>query len=519
MSADADDTRDDTGATGAAAGGAAGGGDDGAALTGETALAEFEALAPSQTPRPHARLQRKLGRVSRYPLVLLTLVFTVNVSHQLVLPGVFPLIKEEFRLSDTALGVLGSGYLIFASVFLVPFAILADRYSRTKIIAWASAGWGLLMIGLGAAGSYAQLLTVRLALGATDPAEQPTSYSLLTDYYPVEERGRVFGIWNIGQLLGVVLVPFAGGIADAFGWRAALYAFAIPGFVLAILVWRLQEPERGIQDRLHRQRQRQQADTTAADGADTPETSEDTTSTEDTEGTEDTGEGPVLPRMMSRAALTDALAGYLALVKIPTVLTALLGIGMVTFFTRGLGTWLAVFFVRFHDMSIAQATGTVAILALGALVGSIGGGYLSDHLESRGIRTARIRLAAISAILAALFLFPAFATDNTTLMLALFFPGAIFVFPPQPLLQAVMANVVHPHLRGRGASLDTLTQTILGASAIFIYGVLSDAVGLRTTLLSVIPTIAVAGILVWTLGGRFQTRDEDHMRDQLTTTT
>ena len=449
-----------------------------------------------------------MGRSSRYPLTLLTLAFAINVAHTSLLPAVFPLLKVEFRLSDTSLGVLGSSFLIFASLGLVPFAVAADRYSRTKIIAWALVLWGALMLFVSTAGSFARLFFGRMLLGITDPAEQPTSYSLLADYYQVEERGRVFAIWNIGQLSGLLLVPLGGALADAYGWRAALNFFAIPAFVLSIFIWRLQEPERGATDRLFEARRHGRGDEVArardlgadGDGA--------------AGGGKPEGEGASVE--VSRESIRAAVAGYLQLLRIRTLLVSLTTIGMQSFFTRGLGVWLAIFFVRYYDMSLSQATGAVALLAFGALIGSLGGGYIGDYLTNvRGIRAGRMLLAGFSGVTASVLLFIAFSQNNTAVMLVLFFIGAVFVFPPQPLLQAVIANVVHPSLRGRGASLDTLTQTAMGATSILIYGVLSDAVGLRTTMLAIVPITALGGIIILTLGPRFLAPDEDRVRSRL----
>lgn len=474
---------------------------------------QIAVLAPDLTPRASERLRQRMGRTPRYPLTILTLVFAVNVTQNALLPAVFPLIKVEFRLSDTALGFLGSSFLVFASIGLVPFAVMADRYRRTTIIAWALAFWGTTILVMGTAMSYTRLLVARTLLGLTDPAEQPTSYSLLGDYYKVEERGRIYAIWNIGQLAGIMFVPIAGVMADAWGWRAAFYLFSIPGFVLSLVVWRLPEPERGLQDRIAEHRRRGEtglpAPVPAGNGQDAQQL--DTTPLDPDPVTD-----PQSPGIrFDWASIKEALAGYGEVLRIPTVPVALASIGLTSFLTRGLGIWLTVFFVRYHDMSLGQATGTVALLALGALMGTLGAGYAADAMELRGLRTGRVRMAAASSILSAVFLFAAFSTDHTPSMLGLFFVGSVFVFPPGPLLQAVVADVVDPELRGRGASLDTLMQTVMGASSVLIFGILSDAITLRSTLLLMVPIVAVGGLVVWFLGSRFMPRDVDRMRDRL----
>ena len=96
---------------------------------------EGSALSPERTPRPRFQLTRRLVGVSRWPLILLTIIYAIQVSDQYLLPSVFPYIKQEFGLSDTSLGVLSGSYFLVVVLGTVPFGILADRKRRTRIIA------------------------------------------------------------------------------------------------------------------------------------------------------------------------------------------------------------------------------------------------------------------------------------------------------------------------------------------------------------------------------------------------
>lgn len=419
----------------------------------------------------------RVAKASRIPLVLLGAVYAVNISHQFLLSAVFPLIKTEFRVSDTALGLLGGSFLLLSAVGVGPFGVLADRLRRTRMIGWGTAVWGFAMIGSGMAGSYGQLFAARSLLGITDAIDNPTSYSLLTDYYPAEERGRVFGLYNTGQLIGIFAIPIGGLIADQWGWREAFHFFALPGFVLALLVWMLPEPERGQRDR----------------------------EAHDIEGGD----------RESRYSRMTAWQGFRELVRVPTFLVALLSIGIASFFTRGLGVWAATFLIRYHDMAVATAASALALLAVGGVVGSVAGGVLADRLVRRGTRNGRLYVAGGSNLLTLLILFPAFATDSTPLMLALFGVGAAFLVAPQPVLNATYANVVHPHLRGRSNSSDQLAQTLFGALSPLILGALADAFTLRTAILTMLPLVAVAGVVLLLLGPRFLPRDEERIYEDL----
>ena len=89
-----------------------------------------------------------------------------------------------------------------------------------------------------------------MSLGAWDPCDNPTSQSLLADYYPTVQRSKVMSVYQAGQLLGVFLIPIAAAMATNWGWRSAFYFLAIPAFIVAILARRLPEPVRGQQDRI-----------------------------------------------------------------------------------------------------------------------------------------------------------------------------------------------------------------------------------------------------------------------------
>src|SRR5947208_2946211 len=74
----------------------------------------------------------------------------------------------------------------------------------------------------------------------------PAGTSLMSDFFPKEQRGRVMAIWNGGSTIGIA-VGFAGGayIAEKFGWRTAFYFAAIPGLLFAVLAFTFREPLRG----------------------------------------------------------------------------------------------------------------------------------------------------------------------------------------------------------------------------------------------------------------------------------
>ncbi len=429
-------------------------------------------LSPTLTPRPDFQITRRLVGVDKWPLALLTVIYAINVSDQFLLPAMFPLLKREFGLSDTALGILSGSYLASVTVFTVPFGVLADRFDRTRIIAWGTMAWGVTMIFTGLSGGFAMLLIGRMALGMWDPCDNPTSQSLLADYYPVTQRSKVMGIYQIGQLAGFVLLPIAGIMSQAWGWRATFYFFALPAFVVAALAWRLEEPARGIQDRRYQRLEERES---------IPESEYDT-------------KGDL-------AAYGDLLRcrSYMALLTSSTVGSLFFG---------GIGVWTPTFLIRYHDLSIAAATSSIAVVAIGGLVGAVTSGQVADYLIHAKHPSARIAVAGAARVLAVPFFFLAYLVDYTALALLSLAVGAFFLVGGIPPTNAARADVLHPNLRGRGTSLDAVSQSLASAASPIIFGILSDATDLRTAFVILIPLSGVAGVLLLTFGLATYGRDQ-----------
>ncbi|HAN26929.1 MAG TPA: MFS transporter, partial [Haliea salexigens] len=179
---------------------------------------------------------------------MLTMVYAFNFIDRQILVILQEPIKADMGLSDTQLGLL-SGFS-FALIYVtagIPIAYWADRGNRRNIVSLSLAVWSGMTALSGFVQNYAQLLAARIGVGLGEAGGSPPSHSMISDYFPPEQRGRALSFYSMGIYVGILLgFMFGGMIAEAFGWRAAFLIVGIPGVLFAIVLrLTVQEPLRG----------------------------------------------------------------------------------------------------------------------------------------------------------------------------------------------------------------------------------------------------------------------------------
>lgn len=183
-----------------------------------------------------------------YLLGVLLLVFVLHHIDRNVLLVLLEPIRREFALSDMQLGALsGIAYALPFALAGIPLGTLADRYTRTRLLAAFIFIWSAFTAFAGLSRSFLSLLITRAAVGAAEAGAPPTMLSLLADSFPAKSRPAALSILFAGPLVGLLLGALIGGsAAAAFGWRGALWTVAAPGILLAVVVLlTVREPVRG----------------------------------------------------------------------------------------------------------------------------------------------------------------------------------------------------------------------------------------------------------------------------------
>lgn len=456
------------------------------------------APTPEASPPSASSGRPTVGKAVSYglmPVLALALTVALESGERQSLAQAVDGIQSEFSVSDDAIGALAAAMAVIGTVGSIPIGMLADRLRRTRLLGGAMGVWTGGMVLSGIAPGYNSLFAARLSVGAVE-GNGPAAVSLLADYYPVRKRAKMFGLYQSGALVGGLVGLVAGGfVVDAHGWRWAFWMWVPAGVAVATYMWTRPEPERGGQD----------DDLATADVSDDAgplaagPLSPEAAGLVDEETAVDVLDALDLPppdrvgTLDYRSATWRQVIGELW--RIRSMWLAVVALTLSNFLLAGLQFWGVEFFKREHDLSAGGAGLYTGLFGLGAAVGVLGGGFVSDRYLRRGVVNARIYVVSAASVVASIVLAPAFLVGNLAAAAPLFVIGGAALTMPVAPGEAMMNDVVVAPLRGRAGSVRSVCRSV-GALSPLVIGVLSEAFGLATALVVVTPAYAVGGIVV-----------------------
>lgn len=172
-------------------------------------------------------------------LAFLLVAYIFNFLDRQILGILAQPIKADLHLSDTQFGAIGGlAFAMLYSALGIPLAFLADKTSRSGVIAGSLAVWSAFTALCGTAASFGQLFVYRLGVGFGEAGGVAPSYALIADYFPPERRARALAIFSLGVPIGLAGGTLVGAyIAHAISWHAAFAAMGITGIVIAPILW------------------------------------------------------------------------------------------------------------------------------------------------------------------------------------------------------------------------------------------------------------------------------------------
>jgi MFS family permease len=361
-----------------------------------------------------------------------------------------------------------SGFLVVYTVLAPVFGALGDRRSRPRLIALGVGCWSLATAMSGFAVNYLTLFAARAAVGVGEAAYVTIAPSLLSDYFPVRQRGRIMAIFFCAIPVGSALGYVVGGLVDKhYGWRAAFFVAGVPGLLLAALCLLLRDPPRGIQDQAE-------------------------------------GLAKAAPSALKSSISRETWLAWGRLLRNKPYALTVLGYAAYTFAIGGLGVWMPAFLERARGIPRSEATvsfGTIVVIT--GFIGTFVGGWMGDYF-AKNSRQAYLWLSAIATLIAAPFVWLALTTDSHSLYVVYMVTAQLCLFLSTGPINAAIINQVVASERATAIALSVFAIHLLGdALSPLIVGALSDAFSLQQAI-RILPVAVLVGGVVWIWAARAQ---------------
>jgi MFS family permease len=409
---------------------------------------------------------------ARYVLAVMVGINFFNYMDRYLAASVAPAIQKELHVSDAAIGFLGSAFLLVYALAAIPFGLWGDRGARKTVIGVGVAIWSVATLFTGFARSFAQLFLSRAVVGIGEAGYYPAGTSLMSDYFPKDQRSRVMAIWGAGATVGIA-VGYAGGgiVAEKIGWRPAFFFAAAPGLIFATLAFTMREPLRG--------------------------------------AVEQTGKAV--------AKTADATARkFLELLKIPTLRATIIAQTLLYFVLASNAFWLPTYLQRRFELTSGKA-GLLSggVIVAGGLIGILAGGWISDR-RARKTPRAPLEVGIVGFVAGAVLIVVAILSPQLNVFIPFFFLTVVCLYLYQGPFTAVAQNVVAPTLRASSVTLLLFISHVAGDShSPFDVGVISDHVGsLQGALLITSPTLLLAAAIASATGLKTVKRDIEAMEEE-----
>jgi MFS transporter, Spinster family, sphingosine-1-phosphate transporter len=388
-------------------------------------------------------------------LGVLTAVNVLNYVDRYVGAPLLPLMIPALGITYGQAGLLQGIFIVVYSLTSPIIGWLGDKRPRLRMAAFGVALWSAATFASGLAQTFALLLLARAVVGIGEASYAIVAPSLLSDLYTAERRGRVMAVFYAAIPVGSALAYVVGGlIGEAYGWRAAFLVVGGPGVLLALTLLLLEEPARGKHD--------------------------------------------VRPAAAVALSLRASLA---ALRARPSYLYNTAAQTIYTFTMGGLATWMPTYFVNERHLSKGRAGWLFGVvLVVAGFIGTIFGGQIGDRLARR-YPGAHFTFSGCALIASLPFTLLAILSPHPAIFWSGMFVTLLLLFLNTGPLNAAMANVLPPDLRGRGFALYSVAIHLLGdAISPPLIGVAADHMPLRIPVLASGMLLVVAGVVL--LAGR-----------------
>ena len=398
----------------------------------------------------------------------------------------FPTLQRLWGLSLTNLGTIGTIRNILQSVSAPFWGYAADKFPRKKVIIIGTGVWGIWTLFCGLTQNFGQLLVIRAISGIGLGCLMPATFSLMSDTFPPDRRGRALGLLEAIGMLGIIIGTVGlGMLATPTLWRWGFISLGLFSVLSGALVhFMVEEPVRGAAE---------------------PELAGKITAETAAQYRIKASDLPKVLRIPTVwVAILQGLAG-----SMPWVV---LGLYLITWMVteRGMSEG-----ITFSDPR-GSATLAFAGIVIGTAVSNVLGGIIGDWAERRSPKYGRTiigQISIISGIPLSYIMLTVSQDWSFWPFFALCFGTALLIsWPGKGSKEPMMQGAVPPELRATAFSMTTFIESGFAALVAYFAGRLADSIGFTQALIWTIPVPWILCALLYSLFYWAYPRDAEKLR-------
>ncbi len=371
-------------------------------------------------------------REKNQTLLALTLLHAIMHILATTLPALSPLVKVEFQLNNTYVGLLSFSFALATGTGSIIAGFLSDRYHSLNLICYGFFGTTIFTSLLFLSHDFFVLTTVFICMGFSLSLYHPSALSYIPRLFHAR-RGSAFGLHEVGGSTGLAVAPLAAGIISYyFNWRFAYLFWIFPSLLIAPLL---------MNSRIY-----------------------------------DANNDPPSFRLFLLQSLRKEAVMRIYLIE-----------GLFGFVIGGALTFIPVFLNEAKGVAPQLAVILACVFTGGGAIGKFIGGHFSDIVDERHVMA--VGFFSIAPLFFVAPLLPLFWCILAFAIAGMVFPAVL------PAILATMGKEIEPSQLGMAFGVLMFAGFGFGSTSRIILGVVSDAFGITAVFYPIVVAALVGGFL------------------------
>ncbi|WP_040975902.1 MFS transporter [Necropsobacter massiliensis] len=405
---------------------------------------------------------KKIGKFRWVIAVIFFLVYMIAGADRANIGVVVPFIKEDFHLTNVDIGLMATLFYITYAAIQIPIGFLFSKYGVRKIFSGAMILTSLSTLVMGFATNVIQLKIFRAILGAAEGPLNIGIVSTINRWFPAKEKGLATGIFMSAIKFAPAFVPpLCTFIILTWGWREVFYIFAVPGILLSIVWWVIVKDD----PRESKYCSKEECDYIL--NSDAP------AATDKKSAATEVKENIWLDKLIRRKEV-ELLDDNRSILFSWNNWACAIGYGLMVGITYSIMTWVPTYLLNEKGLSIKSMGIVAAAPWVGAILGNIIGGYLSDKFFNR--RRKPVMLITTASTVIMMYLLINVPAIPVVIGVLFFLTGILLNIGYSTFLVYPMGLVAKAKVP-LAASIVNTVGSIGGAVSPFVVGLLLDTYG------------------------------------------